>query len=143
MAEGQGPLRLLAEDAEDLGVIAAALQDAVAKLGDIAWEASARRLTIGFNRYRWEAGSKTRERVRTGLQFGGVLAVRSRKLKRDAPSAVVELLTLGFEPGEAPGGTIILTFAGGADLKLEVECVEAVLSDVSEAWPARRAPQHG
>ncbi|QUD89179.1 DUF2948 family protein [Phenylobacterium montanum] len=142
MAEGRGPLRLLAEDAEDLGVIAAALQDAVAKLGDIAWEASARRLTIGFNRYRWEAASKTRERVRTGLQFGGVLAVRSRKLKRDAPSAVVELLTLGFEPGEAPGGTITLTFAGGADLKLEVECVEAVLSDVSEAWPARRAPQH-
>jgi hypothetical protein len=29
------PLRLLAQDAEDLSVISAALQDAVAKIGDI------------------------------------------------------------------------------------------------------------
>jgi hypothetical protein len=143
MAEGRDPLRLLAEDAEDLGVIAAALQDAVAKIGDIQYEASARRLTIAFNRFRWEAGRRSRERVRSGVQFGGVLAVQARKLRRDAPNAVIELLTLGFEAGEAPGGVITLTFAGGGDLKLDVECVDAVLSDVSQAWPARGVPEHG
>ncbi len=143
MAEELEPLRLLAEDGEDIAVIAAALQDAVAKIGDINYEAAARRVTIGFNRFRWEAGARTRERIRSGIQFGGVLGVKARKLRRDAPNAVVELLTLAFEPGEAPGGVITLAFAGGGDLRLEVECVDAVLSDVSAAWPARRVPEHG
>ena len=115
----------------------------MAKIGDINYEAAARRVTIGFNRFRWEAGARTRERIRSGIQFGGVLGVKARKLRRDAPNAVVELLTLAFEPGEAPGGVITLAFAGGGDLRLEVECVDAVLSDVSAAWPARRVPEHG
>ena len=58
----QPPLRLLAQDADDLAVLSAAAQDAVAKVGDIVFEPKARRLTIAFNRYRWE--STARERVR-------------------------------------------------------------------------------
>ena len=136
------PLRLLAQDADDLAVVSAALQDAVAKIGDIAFEPKARRLTVAFNRYRWEAGGKTRERVRSGLQLAGVLGVQSRKLRRDAKSAVVELLALTFEPGEAPGGLVVFTFAGGGDLRVQVECLEAVLADVSTPWPTPRAPTH-
>ena len=136
------PLRLLAQDADDLAVVSAALQDAVAKIGDIAFEPKARRLTVAFNRYRWEAGGKTRERVRSGLQLAGVLGVQSRKLRRDAKNAVVELLALTFEPGEAPGGLVVFTFAGGGDLRVQVECLEAVLADVSTPWPTPRAPTH-
>jgi len=134
------PLRLLAQDAEDLAVISAALQDAVAKLGDIAYEPKGRRLTIAFNRYRWEAGGG--ERIRSALQLGGVLKVQTRKLKRHAPDAVLEILAMTFEPGEAPGGTVTLSFAGGGDLRAEVECVEAVLADVSRPWPTPRKPAH-
>jgi hypothetical protein len=139
---GDEPLRLLAEDAEDLAVIAAALQDAVGKIGDVAYEAPARKLTLALNRFRWEAGGRAGERVRAGLQFGGVLSVQARKLRRDAPEAVIELLTIGFEPGEAPGGTVTLSFAGGGDLKLEVECLDVALADVSTPWPTRRTPAH-
>ena len=134
------PLRLLAEDAEDLAVISAALQDAVAKLGDIAWDAKGRRLTIVFNRFRWETGRG--ERVRSALQLSGVMAVQARRLRQGASEAVVQLLAAAFEPGEAPGGTILLRFAGDADLRCVVECVDAVLADVSAPWPARRAPSH-
>jgi hypothetical protein len=142
-AENSGPLRLLAEDADDLRVISAALQDAVTKVGDIRWEPKARRLTVEFNRFRWEsAGTGAGERVRAGLQLGGVLSVKARRLRRDLKSAVLELLALQFVPGEAPGGTIVFEFAGGGDLKAEVECVDAVLADVSQAWPARRSPRH-
>jgi len=137
------PLRLLAEDADDLKVLSAALQDAVTKIGDIQYEPAARRLTIAFNRYRWEARGRQRERVRAGLQFGGVLAVQARHLRRDAAKAVIELLAVAFEPGEPPGGLITLSFAGGGDLRLTVECVDAALADVSPAWAARRAPSHG
>jgi hypothetical protein len=134
------PLRLLAQEPEDLEVISAAMQDAVLKVGDIAYEAKARRLTVGFNRYRWEAGGG--QRVRAGLQLGGVLGVQARKIRRGARDAVLELLAMTFTPGEAPGGVVTMSFAGGGDLRATVECVEAVLADVSEPWPTPRKPAH-
>jgi hypothetical protein len=134
------PLRLLAEDPEDLGIISAAMQDAVAKVGEISYEAKARRLTIAFNRYRWEAGGH--ERVRSGLQLGGVLKVQTRKIRRGARDAVLEVLAVTFEPGEPPGGTITISCAGGGDLRVVVECIDAVLADVSEPWPTPRTPTH-
>ncbi|MET3527958.1 DUF2948 family protein [Phenylobacterium koreense] len=133
-------LRLLAEDADDLNVIAAALQDAVGKIGDISYEPTARRLTLALNRYRWEA--KRGERVRAALQLGSVLKVQARKLRRGAKDAVIELLSVSFEPGEAPGGVVTFTFAGGGDLRAEVECLDVVLADVSAPWSTSRRPQH-
>jgi hypothetical protein len=135
-------LRLRAEDAEDLAVISSALQDAVGKMGDIAFDAASRRLTLGLNRFRWEAGAKTNERVRCGLQLGGVMAVQQRKLRRDAKKAIVELLAITFEPGEAPGGAILLTFAGGGDLRAHVECIDVVAADVSDPWSTTQRPSH-
>ena len=134
------PLKLLAEDAEDLAVISAAMQDAVAKIGDIAFEPKARRLTVAFNRYRWEAGGGAR--VRSALQLAGVLKVETRKIRRDAPEAVIEILAVTFEPGAAPGGVVNISCAGGGDLRATVECVDAVLADVSQPWPTPRKPAH-
>lgn len=134
------PLRLLAQDADDLAIISAALQDAVAKVGDIEFEPKARRLTLAFNRYCWECGGG--QRVRSGLQLGGVLKVEARKIRRNAPSAILEFLAMTFEPGEAPGGVVTLSCAGGGDLRVTVECVEAVLADVSKPWPTPREPAH-
>jgi hypothetical protein len=137
------PLQLLAADAEDLKVISAALQDAVGTLGDIRFEKGPRRLTLALNRFRWEAGARRGgERVRSALQLGGVLEVRSRKLKREASKAVVSLLTLGFEPGEAPGGTVVFSFAAGGELRATVECIDAVLADLSRPWPTPNRPAH-
>lgn len=136
-------LRLLAQDAEDLAVISAALQDAVAKIGDIRWDAQGRTLTLACNRFRWEAGGKkTGERVRAALQLGDVTGVHARNLKRDAKGAIVELLAISFEPAEAPGGTVLLTFAGGGDLRVGVDCLDLVLADVSEPWATPRRPGH-
>jgi len=134
------PLRLLAQDADDLAIISAALQDAVAKVGDISFEPKARRLTVAFNRYCWEAEGGVR--VRAGLQLGGVLKVQARRIRRGVKDAVVEVLAVTFEPGEAPGGTVTISCAGGGDLRAEVECVDAVLADVSQPWPTPRAPKH-
>lgn len=137
------PLKLLAQDADDLAVISAALQDAVAKIGDIRWDASARTLTLACNRFRWEAGGKKREqRIRSALQLGDVTGVQARKLRRDAKGAVVELLSVAFEPAEAPGGAVLLTFAGGGDLKVSVDCLDVILADVSEPWATPRKPGH-
>lgn len=133
-------LQLLAEDAEDLAVISAAMQDAVIRVGAIGYEPSARTLTLGFNRFRWEAGGG--ERVQSGLQFGGVLGLKVRRIRREARDAVLNILAVTFEPGDAPGGVVTISFAGGADLRATVECVDAVLADVSAAWPTPRTPAH-
>jgi hypothetical protein len=135
-----GRLRLLAQDPEDLQVISAALQDAVAKIGDMTYEPQASRLTVAVNRYRWEG--RGGQRVRSALQIGGVLKVQSRRLRREARDAVVELLSIDFQPGEAPGGWVVLSFAGDADLRIEVECLDAVLADVSDPWPTPATPKH-
>ena len=134
-------LKLLAEDNDDLQVISAALQDAVTRIGDISYERVPRRLTIAFNRFRWEEG-KGRERVRSALQIGGVTGVKARNLRRDAVDAVLVLLTMSFEPGETPGGHVVLNFAGDGDLRVEVECIDAALADVTAPWPTPRAPHH-
>lgn len=141
MARQPEPLRLRAEDAEDLKVISAALQDAVAKVGDIRHDAHARTLTVALNRFRWE-DARRQERVRAALQLGGVMSVQARRVKREPADAVVELLAMDFEPGEAPGGELRLSFAGGGDLRCQVEAVDAVLADFSPPWPARSRPRH-
>lgn len=139
------PLRLLAADADDLQVMSAALQDAVAKVADLSFEAAARRFTLLANRFRWEKGRGAPERVRAALQFGHVDAVRSKGVALGDPEAVVALLALVFERSAAPedpSGVIRLHLAGGGEIVLDVECIDAVLSDVSEPWAARRAPRH-
>ncbi len=139
------PLRLLAEDADDLAVISAALQDAVARVVEIEFEPGPRRFTLPLNRFRWEAGAKAQERVRAALQFAGVLGVKSKGVSLGDPEAVISLLAISFEPcgaAEDPSGVVHLQLAGGGDIRLEVECIDSVLADVSEPWAAMRTPRH-
>ena len=133
------PLRLLAEDAIDLQIMSAALQDAILRPADVTWEPGARTVTIALSRFCWECGGT---RVMAAMQFGDVLGVKSRRLPR-GPETALELLAIDFEPGEAPGGRVILMFAGGGDLRIDVECLDAVVADLSERWPARVSPVHG
>lgn len=139
-------LKLLAQDDKDLEVIAAALQDAVARVGDFVWMPRKRRFAALFNRFKWEDAKGGRRgpnlRVRTGLHFDNVLSVRSQNIRRGDPRAVVELLTIRFVAGEEGAGTIELVFAGGGAIRLEVECIEAGLRDMSRPWAAHGRPMH-
>src|SRR5438270_488544 len=82
-------LRLLAQDPEDLDVVSAAMQDAVLKVGDIAYEAKARRLTIGFNRYRWETGGG--ERRETPEEVDAIVRDVLHAVKTEGLTAVLRL----------------------------------------------------
>ena len=135
-------LRLLAEDEDDLSVISAALQDAVTRIGDIRWERQERRLTLTVDRVRHECDTEGRERVLAGVQLGSVMGVKARNLRQGAPEATVQLLAVGFEPAEPPGGVVVFAFADGGDLAVEVECVDAALADISEPWSTNNNPPH-
>ncbi len=134
---------LAAQDAEDLTILSARLQDAVGQLGDFAWLPKQRRFAAIVNRLKWEEGGKTR--VRAGLHFDGVLAVRTRNVKLGAGNAVVSILALTFTPAavDDPAGTIEIVLAGGGAIRLEVECIAAELSDLTQPWTARGTPNHG
>jgi len=71
-----------------------------------------------------------------------VLSVKSRNLRREPADAVVELLAVAFEASEPPGGVVRLAFAGGGDVELTVECVDAALADLSAPWPTPSTPAH-
>lgn len=138
-----GPI-LAAHDAEDIEVISARLQDAVAKVGDLKYLPKKRRFAGVFNRFKWESGERGNLRIRTGLHFDGVLSVKSKNIKMGAPEAVVSLLAIKFTPkgDEDPGGQVELVFAGGGSILLEIECLDAGLADVGGEWAARGRPQH-
>jgi len=141
-------LTLAAEDTEDLEIISARLQDAVAQVKDLVWLPKSRRFAALFNRFKWEesAGKKSGGdlRVRAGLYFNDVLSVQSQNIRKDARDAVMSLLAIRFTPkGEGdPAGTVELVFAGGASIRLDVECIDAGLTDVSGEWAARGRPDH-
>jgi hypothetical protein len=138
-------LVLAATDAEDLETVSARLQDAVAMVRDLVYLPKSRRFAALFNRFKWEsADANSGARVRTGLLIDGVLSAKANKLKTDEPEGIASLLAIRFQPkgAEDPGGTMEFVFSGGGTLRLEVECIQLELSDVSGEWAALGRPNH-
>ncbi len=137
-------LKLAALDADDLAVVSAHLQDAVLNAGDLSYLRKARKFALVANRFVWEHGAKAEhfERRRTGLHFDRVTGVKVQNIDRSDREAVLSLLSIGFEETDAPSGTIILAFSGGGTIRLEVECIEAQLSDLGPAWATEHLPRH-
>jgi hypothetical protein len=140
------PLKLAALDAEDLIVLSAHVQDAILRTADILWNPLKRRFAIAMNRFAWEAEPDSRgrehQRRRAAMHFDRVIAVKSRGFDRTLKDAVAELLAIEFAPSEPPAGEVRLVFAGGAEIRLTVECIEAQLADLGAAWQTKARPAH-
>ncbi|MGB8816650.1 MAG: DUF2948 family protein [Rhizobiaceae bacterium] len=139
-------LKLAALDTDDLTVISACMQDSVLKTGEISFDQRAKRLILPVNRFAWERNGirlAIPERRRAILHFDRVMAVRSTGIDRKRPDEVLAVLAIRFEPADAPAGHVEIAFAGGATLRLDVECIEAQLSDMGAAWAAKGKPKHG
>jgi hypothetical protein len=137
-------LKLAAFDPDDLSVLSAHVQDAVTTVGDIVWEPRHQRLIVSLNRFDWAAATAKDEcqRRRAALRFDRVTAVKAQGLSPQAPDVVVNLLAVTFEPGAAPAGHVMLVCSGGKGLRLDVECLEASLTDLGPVWAASAKPSH-
>lgn len=148
-------LKLAALDVEDLDIISAHLQDAVAKVADFVWLERRQQFIMELNRFVWEeAGDASPgQRRRTGLSFSRVRAVKARNLPQRDTDRVVNLLAIRYLPdqdagtdtgeGDSPAGGIIeFLFSDDATLRLEVECIEARMKDLGPVWAARGTPAH-
>ena len=172
MTEGQangGALKLRAEDAEDLRVIAACLQDALISLSDVRFEANDHRFVLVANRFRWENCNETSdmpvqavediaipepvdpalaacasyERVNCGICFENVEQVRRRGFDPRDRGRILELLTMDVETGaQGSGSAVILVFAGGAAIRLEGRNITCKVGDIGDPWPTQWRPYH-
>lgn len=146
----EGPLRLKALDAEDLGVIAALVQDAVFPATEMTWDRKARRFAILLNRFRWEDADKARarkrsfERVQAVLAIEDVMKVQSQGIDKSDPEMVFSLLSIAFVAGEDGMGRVEMTLAGDGVIAVEVEALEVLLRDVTRPYvaPSGKAPGH-
>lgn len=148
-------LKLIAFDADDLNVVSAHVQDAILRVGDMAWLPREKRFAAVVCRFDWAgmvAGTSDvgpgagvePSRLRAAVRFERVLSARTTGIDFGRSDAPLVLLAVSFQPAgvEDPAGTVTLTFAGKTAVQLDVECLEAELKDLGPAWPARAVPVH-
>ncbi len=141
-------LKLIALDDEDLQILSAHVQDAVAREADIVYLPAQERFVIMLNRFDWTEVDGKSIRRRSYIRRRSALRiekVRKAKLQSVSPGTgnqVLSLLAIQFQPVDLPSGFITLIFSGGAAIRLEVECIEAELRDLDAAWMTRSLPQH-
>ncbi len=143
------PLRLAAQDMDDLKVLSALVQDAVFPVTEMTWDAKRHRFGLLINRFRWEDRARAEvagdfERVQSVLVVNDVLAVASNGIDRDDRDLILSLLAIEFQAVEGGAGNVHLILAGDGEIRLAVECLDVVLSDVTRPYraPSRKAPQH-
>jgi Protein of unknown function (DUF2948) len=140
-------LRLRAEDAEDLAVISACLQDALVSVRDLAYDRDAQSFILVANRFRWEGCSARDgeggpfERILCGLAFAGIEGVAYRGFHRHEEDRILSLLAIRSGSG-ASGRVIDLEFAGGATIRLSAAAVRCRARDFGEPWPTAWQPGH-
>jgi hypothetical protein len=142
-------LQLRAEDAEDLAVISSCLQDALVPLADMRYDRAAREFIVAVNRFRWEAceaalpDDAVFERIACAVTFKDVRAVNLRGIDQSRRGRPLELLAVMVgEPEKIAGAIVLLVFAGGGRIRLELERISCTLRDFGEPWPTRWQPRH-
>ena len=123
---GEAPLRLVAQDAEDLKVISTLIQDAVLPVTELKYDARQRRFAALLNRFRWEdrgaaeKRGRAYERTRSLLMVGGALSVASSGIDRTDRDMVLSVMSLTWLPGADGTGRVILTLAGDGAIEAQV-----------------------
>jgi hypothetical protein len=141
------PLRLKAEDAADLSVIAACLQDALIPLSEMVYLAEEGRFLAAFTRFRRECLQDPERcdgltQCQSVLAFEGVRSVHHHGIDTRFGAVRLELLTLVATPAGSEGLDVVLVFAGDMAIRIRVDALRATLRDFGEPHPAGVTPRH-
>jgi len=141
------PVKLRAEDVDDLAVISACVQDAIVAVRDLGYEPEERRFMLVANRFRWESGAAPVpeepgfERVLCAMVFSEVAGVSYRGFRRTDEDRILSLLAIRADP--VPAGNVVhLEFSGNAEIRLTAGRIRCRLKDLGEPWPTAWHPQH-
>jgi hypothetical protein len=134
-------LKLSAFDADDLGVVSAAVQDALVAVRDCVYFKDEKRFVLLLNRFRWEADpsiDSAHSRTHSALVFNEVTAVRHHNIPLGEPDRMLELLAITLENDHS----VALRLAAGRAIRLEIGRLACHLGDVGEPWPTPWKPAH-
>lgn len=138
------PLRILAEDVDDLQVIAACLQDALVPLSGMEYDQDSGKFHLVANRFCWECppevleGDSFYKRVPTGIAFHHVTDIKTKDLDLQNKHELINLLTIQ----DQTENSIHLVFSGGTEIRLTVDKISCHLKDVDEPYPTPNKPSH-
>ena len=118
--------RVLAFDEDDLIVMSAHLEGAKILRSNIAYLPNDKRFVLVAERR--NPADKSEVHV-TGLHFDRVERVKSNHFPQNG-NATLTLIGIAFEPSTAPSGSVVLLFEDQCAIRLDVECLEASLSDL-------------
>ncbi|WP_252942517.1 DUF2948 family protein [Oceanicola sp. 502str15] len=144
------PIYIAAMDDGSLPIVSSLVQDAVFPITEMKFDRKAREFALLLNRFRWEdkaraeARGRPYERVQSVLRVGDVMGVATMGIDRSDADTILSLLAMTWEEGEEGAGALTLTLAGDGAIRLEVECLDVVLKDVTRPYvaPSRKAPEH-
>jgi hypothetical protein len=138
----QGSLKLRGQDAEDIEVIAAVLQDAIAPICDMTFQDTDQSFIMVVHRFCWcEAEGESKpcyQRVCCAVTVGGVSGVQVQGIDQKDQKQMLDLLTV-----ELQDKTLVFIFAGEARIKLALgDGWKVKLADFGEPWPTAHCPSH-
>jgi hypothetical protein len=118
--------RVVAFDEDDLIVMSAHLEGAKILRSNIAFLPREKQFVVVAER---RAASNPSRRYLTGLHFNRVERVKTNHLPEDETTALT-LIGMTFTPNAAPSGFVTMLFEDQCAIRLDVECLEASLSDL-------------
>jgi len=139
-------LKLIAKTEEDLKIVSAHLQDAIASISDIANLKKNKIFLMQLNRFMWEDVEKgvfrKNKRIRTVLKFENVINVTSKNINRGKKEVFLDFLTIETKQMLDEGYEINLIFSGDSMIKIITEVIEVTLDDQGSPWNTKAKPKH-
>ena len=143
-------INLAAQNEEDLVIFSTLCQDSIIKISNIKWAKKSKRFYILLTRLCWELHqfSKKKDtflkRVNSILIFDNALSVKSKGILQSKPNMITSLLTFDYKFLCFEKQSIDLIFYGDAQIAIDVECIEALLKDVSDPFESTslKPPDH-
>ncbi len=137
------PLKFLAQDHQDLQIVAAHLQDALLPITAMVHDTKTSTFCLLAKRFCWEheemhhEGQPLYHRVHSGICFMNVKSVHHRGFDLMSKKRVLNLMTM-----HSDGATIHMVFSGENEIRIEVDKLHCHVGDLHHPWPTRKRPVH-
>ena len=133
-------LKLIAQDEEQLTIISSLTQDSIVKTNEMGYDNKTNRFALLMNRYRHEEEDPSR--IRCAIHFDYADTVKSIGIEKQSNDDILVLLAIRFESKVKPSGSIFLEFSNNKSITIDVESIEAFLTDMGDSWKIANKPVH-
>ena len=106
----------------------------------MGYDNKTKRFALLMNRYRHEEEDPSR--IRCAIHFDYADTVKSIGIEKQSNDDILVLLAIRFESKVKPSGSIFLEFSNNKSITIDVESIEAFLTDMGDSWKIANKPVH-